>query len=365
MSDPCLDLTDILNRIESKIDDAITETINIRNELDVLKFKIEEHLIPTEISGQTAYLMDSDNGGSPIPVYSLPEMVEKLFVASYKKIGSFPTTVPSTLIVGCGAGEESGTGTGEGENTKINSLQEFLEWYLYRFDEIMGQFHVCFEVEDIDAATGGNQSASFPIHNIAEGFARLMELSIVSYRNSETLMNITQRSLFQSASNAQQLLFANDYIDVIADYLGINHKEQKKEIQLFCTPNKQMIHEILKESKTEVKTYRYDASERTLKDDLLMLLHSSAIIRAVFWKPFEKAGDIPSQFKDLIRQYAEDQQEANEQQGEDFNTYLEKVEQGFTQEAGISDTLNPWGMPYSKRPKIREIGQNQGGSDGN
>lgn len=363
MSDPCLDLTEILNRIETKCDQAVAEAIHIRNELNALKLKIEEKLIPTEISGELVALMDTEYGGESLGVYSLPQMIEKLFAAIYKKVGNFPTTVPSTLIVGCNAGEESGTG--EGESTRINSLQEFIEWYVYRFDEIMGQFYICFEVEDIDLETEGNQSASFPVHNIAEGLARVMELSLVSYKNSEALISLTQRALFQSASNAQQLLFANDYINVIADYLGINPKEQKKEIQLFCTPNKDMIHEIIKESKAEVKTYSYDERERSLKQDLLFLLHSAAVIRGVFWQNFEKGADISSQFKEVMNRHAESAKEVEDQQGEDFTSYLEKVEQGFTQEAGISDTLNPWGMPYSKRPKIREIGGNQGGEDGN
>lgn len=193
----------------------------------------------------------------------------------------------------------------------------------------------------------------------------MTEVAMASYRNSEAVMALAERAMFQSASNAQQLVFTNEYLATIADFLGINEKEQTKKIRLFCTPNKKALPEMLASSEAEVKTYALANNERTLKQDMLVLMHSAAVIRAAFWQSFDKSGDIPSQFKEVINRHIQDQNEATREQEGDFNAFLEKVEQGFTQESGISDTINPWGMPYPKRPKIKEIGNNQGNQDGN
>ncbi len=130
---------------------------------------------------------------------------------------------------------------------------------------------------------------------------------------------------------------------------------------------------ILKESKIKIKGWEFDDNNRTLQFYLTDLLQAAAIIRALHFQRLDPKADLVSQIMDLYKTYDEFDKEDDEYSsgpgGEgddrsDFSNFTEDVERGFIDSAGITDPTRPYGREFRERPRIREIGVEQGSIDG-
>ena len=270
----------------------------------------------------------------------------------------FPIKVPASLIL---SGDKKEDEEAEKKLIKINTLPGYIHWFVREFDGIMGQWVIPIEVADTDMNTAGQQKSTIKIPNLAEAIGEIYGLAWKSYYNSEITLNSSTRSLIETGGTKQQLTKINAWVEAISDYLNFEVAEEKIKMGLLFTAGKTDFAEILKESEIDVPIHRFKGK----KDFTLALndlLHAAAVIRAVFWKKLDSKEDLKEQIishvKSLINPVDDnDKEKQGDKDKTDFDVFLEEVEQGFINEPGVTDTVNPYGEPWDRRPKVRKIGE--------
>lgn len=312
MSDACLDLTEKLNSIENRL-------VDIQNKMvtrDYFDFAIAV----------------------------VREKVEK----AQRSIGDFPSTAVASLIVPCGTGR-----TGNAEPEPILSLQDLIEWFVYRFDEVLGQFEVPIEIEDASPLIEGNQKAELCIPNVAEAIGEMLPLMILSYINTEALLIGMRGDLTMTASMHQQLTITNKTVDAVYDYLGISTDKEEIFLPMGCSVEHQELARFLEPKEVSVGVRKYKEQGITLQEQLTELLSGSAIIRSVFWRKLDRGVSMGLQIANLIKNYRKTEEGMDSREEEDFSDAVREIERGFLDEPGIHDIANPYGKPYSQRPDIK------------
>jgi hypothetical protein len=157
----------------------------------------------------------------------------------------------------------------------------------------------------------------------------------------------------QAASIACDIGLAN------ADFLDYEIKHKKDKIPLTFTPNEEEVDKILQPYELEIETYEC-ADKKGLKDYFRPLLELAAM-----WKG-QNIIKVGKDLKDLIFGKIEKfVQVGRDDKAQQFDRFLEDIEQGFTNIPGYTSTPNtgedgvdvrPYDRPYNERPKIREFG---------
>lgn len=236
----------------------------------------------------------------------------------------------------------------------IPSLTQLFGWYIERFDEVMGQFEIPIEIKDSDPTTPGDQPVGFRLPNIAESIAEMMMLLLNITMNSETLVNMQTRTAIEVAQDKQQNFKNYLMTQAIVDYLGFKHKEEKHKLPMMYHLGKENLDEFLKESEAEVVGIEYN-DKQNYQETLHRLLEAAAITKAVHYRKVDINGDVKQQIMDIIKGYSRTNKKINSNK-DDFDTFLEDAERGFTNTDGITDSQHPYGRNYDERPRIREIG---------
>jgi hypothetical protein len=269
-------------------------------------------------------------------------------------IEEYPIPAPESIL------EEEGQEIGQ---TAIANAAAFQAWQFGRFDELMGQWEIPLKIKDADPTVEGDQPEFIKLPNLAEAIAELFGLTVQSAINSETLLNLSIKALAETGQNKQQGFRTYKLLEALSDWFGVELEEKKFNLPLSFTPGANKIDQFVK-AKQQPTTGHIYKNKDTFKDNLHDLLHGAAIIRAAFWRKLDQNGDIKEQIKENIRQRVNINEEISKDKGDDFDRYLEDVELGWTNQVGISDSMNPYGRPYSRRPKIREIGQDTSDVEG-
>lgn len=284
---------------------------------------------------------------------------EELLRKIAKRLGTddYPVKVPQSLLADRGNGSE-----------QIESVTQFIGWFVKQFDAVIGQFPIEIEIADNDPTKEGNQKEKVVIPNLAEGIAELMGVGLGTNINTNTLINTAIRILIESGSSKIHALESKYLAQAIADYLAFDTEETKTPVPMMFTAGKTNLDEILQEKDQEVMLHNY-SDDRDFKAEMTELLHSAAIIRAVHFKKVGTTGDtkgeLLNRFKELLRQAQEKDKPENTSIETDFSDFMEQVEGGFTNVSGIDDVLNPYGRNFSQRPKIRELGNTSDGTSEN
>ncbi len=339
MADECLDLT-------AKLDEMHLDIVSMNLQVGIIEGYVSA--LPYTLNRYFTILKD------------LTEEIKDLTEKISKKIGDFPVNQPDTFIVSC-AGESAGTSGGGSKS--IENLLEMMEWMWYRIDEVFGQFHVC-----VEASTGEGEDKKTekqPIHNIAEGFGETWQLLALNYRTSVELQAVATRALVAAGQNGKQLAIANRHLKELFEYLGVYLHSTTIKYDLPFTLEEDEIHRLIKPSEIEVEVPDY-RDKNTLKEDLLKLKHAAAVIEGVFFREVNPRGDVKADIIERVKSYAKTQGylEDNDNDYKDFDIKMERIERGFIDEPGITDATKPYGKDFEHRPRIRVIGQNQGGNDG-
>lgn len=265
-------------------------------------------------------------------------------------INEYPATVPESFISTQGGflNQEMPI-----PNIQIASLTKFLEWYVKRFDELMGQWEIPIEVKDSDPTTPGDQGLGFKLPNMAEAIAEMFLLLLQTSINTETLLNMNTRTMIEVGQDKQQNFKAYMLMDAIADYLGFKYEEKKHKLPMLFDINKDDYAELLKESETEVVAAEF-TDKHNFQETLHRLLEGAAITKSAHFRKLDVNGDMVKQIIDLIKNYSKINKQSNKD--DDLDTFARDAEVGFTNQSGISNTTQPYGRDYSQRPRIREIG---------
>jgi hypothetical protein len=281
-----------------------------------------------------------------------------------KKIGEFPATVPETFI-----SERQGfIGSLLPKRTiEINSHVEMWDWFVRRFDEIVGELKIYIEVKDVDPTKPGDQPQGIVLPNFAEAIAEMFGLLLQISINSETATTLLIKILVESGAAKQQGFTNFSYVKAIADYLNFKREDKTAPIQLSFTPNSDSLESFIKEAKVNADIVELDDDEQDFNVSLTKLLKSAAIIDSVYLKRFEKGSDIAKQIVELVQNRAKAYEELTKKNKEtedtNWNQFLESVEMGHINSSGISDSTNPYGVPFEERPRIKELGLEQTNAD--
>lgn len=286
---------------------------------------------------------------------------EELLRLIARRLGTdqFPAKVPRSLSA------DDGNAT-----TQIQSLAELMGWYIRQFDALVGQFPIEITFDDIDPLKEGDQKKTLRLPNIAETLAELMGVSTLTSINSNTLVDGMVRNLIEANAAKTYALKGQYLAQAIADYLSFDTKEVRTPVPCSFTPGKTEFDDLLRESDQKVELTHYD-DQRDFEDELKELLAAAAVIKAVHYRKYRGSQDLKDQvknrFKELINLAEKGSPNPSDSDDSgsrsDFDTFVEDVESGFANTAGVSDTLNPYGKPYSQRPKIRELGNTSDQTD--
>lgn len=155
----------------------------------------------------------------------------------------------------------------------------------------------------------------------------------------------------------------------IIKYMAFKSTEIDVPVPMTFTAGAESISELLKESEGHIKGTDYVEKE-TLRDVYLDLLQAAAIIRAVHWQRINTKSDTKSQLLNLLKGTVDlagiinnstkstEGEENKFNPAENFEDFLDAVEDGFRNATGITDIENPYGKTPGRRPRIRQIGDN-------
>lgn len=322
---------------------------------------------------QEIYLYDSDENQRgaqgktekiPDIASSVRKIVDRIEVAlKIAGIEEFPVSVPSSLI----SKDEGWLGNLiPNFNLQVKNQVTLMGWFVERFDEIMGQWEIPIEIKDSDPTKPGDQPSGIKLPNIAEAIAEMTGMLFQISVNSETLINMSARTLTEAGLTRQQAFKNYTYSQAIASHLAFEFREKSHKVPFLFNPGKESLDEFLQEKEVDVSGIEY-VDKIDLKANLADLLQSAAIIRAVFWRRLNPSGDMAKQMFDLIKDQKTNSdaiQTPKDSTGKsDFDRFLEDVEIGFTNETGISDSNKPYGREYDQRPRLKKIGTDQAAVD--
>jgi len=283
----------------------------------------------------------------------------------YTRLGlaKFPGQLPNTIIQEI---PKEGEEPAEPPQVPIPDLVSLLNWTFERDDERWGQWVVQINVKDSDITKEGDQGKQVKFPNLAESIAEIEGQILSLTANVDALVAITTKNLVESGLGRQEAIKSYLAAKSIIKYMAFKTTEIDVDIPACFTPEAQTIHELVNESTIHFKGIDYTEKE-TLRDICLDLLQAAAIIRAVHWQKIDTKQDTKKQILNQLRGIAGlansvknpiPAGETQPKRTEDFEDFIDAVEDGFRNVAGVADAENPYGRTPDRRPIIRQIGEN-------
>jgi len=290
----------------------------------------------------------------------------KLLRAIYKGLGiaKFPGKLPTTIIQEVA---KKGEKPAEPAQVPIADFVDLLDWQFRRDDERWGQWEIQIDVKDADLTKEGDQGKSIKFPNLAESIAELEGQMLSVMANVDALVAITTKNLVESGMARQEAIKGYLAAKAIIKYMAFKSTEIDVPVPMTFTPGAETISALIIESEGHIKGTDYVEKE-TLRDILLDLLQAAAVIRAVHWQKIDSKTDTKSQLLNLLKgtvdlagliskpQKASDGEEKKFDPAQNFEDFIDSVEDGFRNTTGITDIQNPYGKTPDRRPRIRQIG---------
>jgi hypothetical protein len=294
--------------------------------------------------------------------------------AIYTKLGlaRFPGQLPNTIIQEV---PKEGEEPAEPPQVPIPDLVTLLNWQFERDDERWGQWQVEINIRDSDVTKEGDQKKQIKLPNLAESIAEFEGQLLSIMTNVDALVALQIKTLAESGMARQEAIKAYLATKAIIKYMAFKSTEVDTPIPMTFTAGAETISELLKESEGHIKGTDYIEKE-TFRDICLDLLQAAAITRAVHWQRISTKIDTKSQLLSILKGSvdlaASITKPSNGEGGEkpfdpenNFEDFIDNVEDGFRNTTGISDIQNPYGKPPNRRPRIRQIGDNISQAGGN
>jgi hypothetical protein len=299
-----------------------------------------------------------------------------LLRAIYTKLGlaRFPGQLPNTIIQEI---PKEGEQPSEPPQVPIPDLVSLLTWQFERDDERWGQWVVQINVKDSDLTKEGDQGKQIKFPNLAESIAELEGQMLSVMANVDALVAISTKNLVESGMARQEAIKGYLAAKAIIKYMAFKSTEIDMPVPMTFTAGAETISALIQESEGHIKGTDYVEKE-TLRDILLDLLQAGAVIRAAHWQRIDTKNDTKSQLLNLLKGSVDlaglvagpkkttDGEEKKFDPAQNFEDFIDSVEDGFRNTTGITDIQNPYGKTPDRRPRIREIGDNisqAGGED--
>ena len=288
-------------------------------------------------------------------------------------ISKFPGKLPATIIQEI---SKEGETPAEPPQVPIADFVDLLDWQFRRDDERWGQWEIQIDVKDADLTEENDQGKQIKFPNLAESIAELEGQMLSVMANVDALVAITTKNLVESGMGRQEAIKAYLASKAIIKYMAFKSTEVDIPVPMTFTAGAETISALVQESEGHIKGTDYVEKE-TLRDILLDLLQAAAIIRAVHWQKIDSKKDTKTQLLNLLKgsvdlvglvsnpKKSTDGEEKNFDPAQNFEDFIDSVEDGFRNTTGITDIQNPYGKTPERRPRIRQIGDNisQAGND--
>ncbi|WP_143780334.1 hypothetical protein [Leptolyngbya sp. 'hensonii'] len=191
-----------------------------------------------------------------------------------KAVGSdqLPATLPATLL------------TGKDSPVRIESLADWLAWFVGSMDGVVGQFPVEVEIQDTDPTKSGNQSKRISLPNISEALAEIYGLTLNGAIDSDLSINMLTRVLAEIVATKNAAIVTQDYARGNAEFLGYRGNHKTREIDYAVNPTKlDSLEDLLQQSKQKIVGWENEEKD-TLFGAVAKLLFAAGIIKAVFYR---------------------------------------------------------------------------------
>jgi hypothetical protein len=269
-------------------------------------------------------------------------------------VTEWPASVPANILV------RQGLSNG---NIQLNTITDFMEWWVKQFDAVIGRFGIDIQVDDIDPTKPGNQTLKMNLPNLSESVAEMVGLLLHISMTVDSLQNINIRNLAESGSTKQQAFVNYIYLKAMSDYMGFPRNDKSFPLSLSFKPNETHLDQLLQDTQIKVKGIEYNTSKPRLKDNLQDLLHAAAIIKALHWRKLDTGGSIKQQLFDMIKGQAANAMGIGGNQPDpktgktDFDQFIEDFESGFQNYGGVDSDLSktPYGRPFNERPQVNKL----------
>lgn len=223
-------------------------------------------------------------------------------------------------------------------------------------------------VKDSDITKEGDQGKQVKFPNLAESIAEIEGQMLSLTTNVDVLVALQVKNLAESGMARQEAIEGYLASKTIIKYMAFKSTETDVPVPMTFTAGAETISELLKESEGHIKGTDYTEKE-TLRDVYLDLLQAAAIIRAVHWQRIDTKKDTKTQLLELLKGSASLANSvknptipadgtAQPNSTQDFEDFIDTVEDGFRNVTGVADPENPYGKTPDRRPRIRQIGEN-------
>ena len=266
-------------------------------------------------------------------------------------LSDYPVTVPADL-----------TATKEVDKTvDLPSLTRFQSWTVRQLDAILGNYPIKIKIKDSDLLKTGDQELDMVFPNMSEALAEILGLSLNNNIAMDAMIHAVLRNLHETGSN--KLISTKTYhlLAACQEYLGFKSKQVTTKVPFTYNPlagssrdEPDTFQNAMKPTEMEIAIEEND-DKTAIASSLRILLEAAAIIKAA---NFRKASDLEA-LKQLYKGLFGKKDDQNPSGEEDFDTWLNKVEMGFTDLPGMTDSIHPYGKDMTVRPQIRQLGENQ------
>lgn len=244
----------------------------------------------------------------------------------------------------------AGRGT---ESVSHDNYADLMVWFAGQMSALLGDTEIVITQKDSSLLEEGNQERQLKFENLAEAMADALGLLLENQAKVDAIYRAAAQGLAQAGVAATSAAKGLEYLEDLVDFLDYETEEKSFDFPLFFTPDKDAPHEALKPSTTKL-VYQAFTGKRSFNAFRFTMEQCAAIIRAVYW---QRADDDSmrrfQQSMDGLRQSKKS--EDGSDNDSDLDTYIESVEQGFPEVPGNVEQGQPYGAPYSQRPRIRKI----------
>jgi hypothetical protein len=228
-------------------------------------------------------------------------------------------------------------------------------------EALLGEFPIKLEIEDSDLMQVGDQTLELSFPNISECLAEILGLAINSKAVTEANLDASMRTLMETGSGRKLGISTHALLEAIQDYMGFSSRQKIIDVPFTFNPidavRTDKIADALKESTQKVKIEE-NADLDTLEKRLAAIMEGAAIIKAVHTRKLSPEN--VESWKEMVkgsRDQVDDQKPEDEK--DDFDEFLENVEQGWTTQTG-NDPTQPYDRGAEQRPRIRRLNVEDG-----
>jgi hypothetical protein len=240
----------------------------------------------------------------------------------------------------------------------IENIPQQISWMVQVLDEVLGSFPVGITLADSDLIKVGEEEQKIRVPNIAEALAELTGMALLNHSATELSVNMLVRILCETGTGRQQSIKNYYLLDVIRDYLGCATKEKTIQAPFAYDP----VLDLGKDQKDEFakfltpKMVDIDIEELDEKHSLsrwLVQIDSIyALCRAYMTRPARDKNEVYKYLKDIASQFVPTPDPDGTAPPDEFDQFLERVETGFTTQAGNTLENQPYGREYTERPRV-------------